>query len=440
MFWFVEEHISFVLCAACGCVVFVPEVCSNSGHVFHRKCTFEHCPPRTVLKNALDPQNRKACFSMLSFVLDLKRVVKSPAIVYSYIFESHSRENDKDRAQTISCAKCHCCGENAQFSYVKPFCRNCIGRIDKNKYCPVCLKTYDPEDYEVEMMCCDFCLRWVHLECDSSFSAFYHKKPGVIKYMCPLCIENAKRWRRLRADFRNSDKNAETCSTSLIQPKKLAEMKVICTYCGMGSASDIVGFLKPLNGTIPTQLAHTCCKNYKKKRCAKCGATGCSIKCWKCSSHFHLKCAEGLFRQDRSTPFCNDHFCVQALHPEYKAWNQENCKGPLCRKKHKAINMLSKDIVYKPLLFTKILFSESSVHRLKFDGKSFYIDEEPADVSRIRERLLLNVQSSDIFRVRSKEYQMYRKMLVKNRKHEELLKALLRIYTGKTRYVFESNA
>lgn len=434
MFWFEEEDISFVLCAACGCAVFVPEVCSSCRHIFHRTCISEHCPLCNVSINILRTQNIKTCSSELSYVFDLKRVVKSPATVYSYILESYARENARG-TQTKSCARCHCCGRNAQFSYRKMFCKDCVARIDKNEYCPVCFKIYDPEDYEVEMMCCDFCLRWVHLECDSSFSDFYHKKPSAMEYMCPLCTENSKRWERLRADFRNSNKSIEACITSLSQPGKLAIKKAVCIYCGEGSASDSIGFLKPLEGTIPTQLAHPCCRNYTKKRCVKCRTTGCSIKCWKCSSHFHLKCAEDLFRQDGNIPFCNAHFCVHALHPEYEVWRQESSERPLCKKKYKAMNMLSKDIVYKPLLFTKILFRESSMLRLEFDGNSFYIDGKPADTCRIRESLLFDVQNSDVFCVRSKEYQMYRKILAKNRKHEELLKALLRIYTGKTRYV-----
>lgn len=433
MFWFVEEHIPFVLCAACKCAVFVPETCSSCGNVFHSACISGRCPTCTVSGNTRHALHRRPCSSELSCVLDLKRVVKSPAAVYSYVLERYAGENGRDCAEAALCAKCHCCGENAEFSYGKPFCRVCMEKIDKNEYCPVCMKTYVSDDYEVEMMCCDFCLRWVHLECDSSFRAFYHK-PDAIEYMCPPCTENAERWARLRADFR-SCRDTALCGALPSQSEKPAAKKAVCTYCGEGSASDSIGFLKPLDGTVPTQLAHACCRDYTKKRCAKCRTTGCSIKCWRCSSHFHLKCAESLFRQDRNTPFCNAHFCVHALHPEYETWCQENSKRPFCRKKHRAVNMLSNDVVYRPLLFTRILFAEGSVFRLEFDGDSFYINGEQADVQRIRESLLLDVQKSDVFRVRSKEYRMYRKRLAKSRKHDELLRALLRIYTGRTRYV-----
>lgn len=434
MFWFVEDHISLILCTACGGAVFTPEMCSGCGLMFHRTCISGHCAS-CIAKQSLHTLYKKASFPKTAYVLDLKRAINSPAAVYRYVLGDCTRKDVPDETQALSCVKCHCCGESAPFFYKRPFCRGCIEKIDKNEYCPVCLKVYDPGDYEVKMMCCDFCLRWVHLECDSSFKALYHKKPSAVEYRCPPCTENAKRWARLREDFKSNEKAADICSISLDSSEKPVTKKVICTYCGEGSARDAIGFLKPLAGTIPTQLVHSYCGNYVNKKCVKCRAARSSIKCWGCSNYFHLKCAEGLFRQDKDIPFCNFHFYVRALHPEHATKCQGSSEEMPRGKKHKKINMLNKDVVYRPLLFTKILFASGSASLLVFDGKGFYIDGEPTDVGRIKENLLLDVQNNDIFRVKSREYQKYREVLLKNKRHEEVLRALLRIYSGKTKYI-----
>ncbi|KAL0265914.1 UNVERIFIED_CONTAM: hypothetical protein PYX00_011631 [Menopon gallinae] len=428
MLWFEEEHIPFMLCAACGCAVLTHETCDGCGLVFHQTCIAGRCVSCTASKKTSCVEYKGADALEILRVLDLKRAVKSPAALYRYALIRCARKNTSDSAQTASSVRCHCCGsDSAPFFYGKPFCRGCIAKIDRNEYCPVCMKAYDPDDYDTEMMCCDYCLRWVHLECDSSFKAQYHEEPDAAEYRCPPCAENARRWAALREDLA---RGAETCGIPLGPSQISRAKKAVCTYCGEGSARDTIGLLRPLAGTIPTQLAHPCCGDYRTKKCAKCRATGSTVKCWGCSSCFHLKCAEGLFRQDRDTPFCNVHFYVHALHPEHDAQRKGGGEEVTRGKRRRGISMLNKDVVYRPLLFTKIIFSGGAASLLVFDGKGFYIDGRQTDARSIKESLLLDVQHSDVFRVRSHEYQKYRRMLAKSKGHERVLRALLQVVPG----------
>jgi hypothetical protein len=45
-------------------------------------------------------------------------------------------------------------------------CCDACGRLFvKGNYCPVCLKVYRDSE-ATPMVCCDFCQRWVHCQCD----------------------------------------------------------------------------------------------------------------------------------------------------------------------------------------------------------------------------------------------------------------------------------
>ncbi|KAF9353232.1 PHD finger protein 10 [Mortierella sp. AD094] len=116
------------------------------------------------------------------------------------------------------CAMCHSCrgneapstkykhaianvgGSNKYPTYICTYCTNCHDNFSKGRFCPVCLRTYrgdggeDDSDAvgedENNMVCCDECNRWVHMDCDGELTEEKVEEMGKdesLKYTCPLC-------------------------------------------------------------------------------------------------------------------------------------------------------------------------------------------------------------------------------------------------------------
>ncbi|EDQ87394.1 uncharacterized protein MONBRDRAFT_27206 [Monosiga brevicollis MX1] len=69
-------------------------------------------------------------------------------------------------------------------------CFDCGLNKLRGNFCPVCGKTYRGDDYDVKMVGCDRCDRWLHAECDDIDEARYHLLtfvPSSMSYFCPDC-------------------------------------------------------------------------------------------------------------------------------------------------------------------------------------------------------------------------------------------------------------
>ncbi|KAG0305398.1 hypothetical protein BGZ98_004200 [Dissophora globulifera] len=77
---------------------------------------------------------------------------------------------------------------------------NCHENFSSGRFCPVCLRTYrgeggeeDSDDVgedENNMVCCDECERWVHMDCDGELTEEKVEEMGQdenLKYTCPPC-------------------------------------------------------------------------------------------------------------------------------------------------------------------------------------------------------------------------------------------------------------
>ncbi|KAF9428945.1 hypothetical protein BGZ94_000389 [Podila epigama] len=92
-------------------------------------------------------------------------------------------------------------------TFVCTYCTKCFDNFKKERFCPVCLRTYkgdnagneEEEEEEEEsgnedddnMVCCDECNRWVHMECDGQLTEAKVEEMGKdesLKYSCPLCL------------------------------------------------------------------------------------------------------------------------------------------------------------------------------------------------------------------------------------------------------------
>jgi hypothetical protein len=62
-------------------------------------------------------------------------------------------------------------------------------RVQKRKYCGVCMKVWFPEDED--MVCCDHCNLWIHAECDPEGQAAVQVRScccvAVLRCAVPLC-------------------------------------------------------------------------------------------------------------------------------------------------------------------------------------------------------------------------------------------------------------
>ena len=68
-------------------------------------------------------------------------------------------------------------------------CSECATAVGLGLLCPVCHATYDADDYDVDMMFCEACEAWIHVECDAISPEAYHgpfAEDGV-EYLCPGC-------------------------------------------------------------------------------------------------------------------------------------------------------------------------------------------------------------------------------------------------------------
>ncbi|KAF9572411.1 hypothetical protein BGW38_008528, partial [Lunasporangiospora selenospora] len=84
-------------------------------------------------------------------------------------------------------------------TYICTYCSNCHENFCKDRFCPVCLRTYrgesgeegtDSDSDDNNMVCCDECNRWVHMECDGELTPEKVEEMGTdesLKYTCPLC-------------------------------------------------------------------------------------------------------------------------------------------------------------------------------------------------------------------------------------------------------------
>lgn len=78
----------------------------------------------------------------------------------------------------------------------------CFDNFNKDRFCPVCLRTYRGDTGDEEsgdeddnnMVCCDECNRWVHMECDGQLTEAKVEEMGKdesLKYTCPVCLNRA---------------------------------------------------------------------------------------------------------------------------------------------------------------------------------------------------------------------------------------------------------
>lgn len=136
-----------------------------------------------------------------------------------------------------SCLKCKSCGTTNVTKFIGnlPMCSNCFRLRQKGNFCPLCQKCYENNDYDVKMMECGDCRRWVHSKCEGLTEEQYNLLsvlPEHIEFICKKCSPGnsvANVWREsVEAEFKTSllsvikllSKSRHACVLLRLSPRK----------------------------------------------------------------------------------------------------------------------------------------------------------------------------------------------------------------------------
>ncbi|KAG5680675.1 hypothetical protein PVAND_010169 [Polypedilum vanderplanki] len=136
-----------------------------------------------------------------------------------------------------SCLKCKSCGTTNVTKFIGnlAMCSNCFRLRRKGNYCPLCQKCYENNDYDVKMMECGDCKRWVHSKCEGLTDEQYNLLsvlPEHIEFICKKCSPNnssSNIWREsVESEFKTSllsvikllSKSRHACALLRLSPRK----------------------------------------------------------------------------------------------------------------------------------------------------------------------------------------------------------------------------
>lgn len=178
-----------------------------------------------------------------------------------------------------------------KFYYSEPIITKRNDKIIFNK-CPICNEEYDIDDYDIEMVQCDLCYRWIHLECDKSLKMNDYNELENKEYLCERCLE----WNK---NVEKMNLNSDCGYKCHICKESFRNEKVFNSY------SDMV-----LYNLIPTLYIHKGCYNETLGQCSICYEENAGLECLYCKSgqKYHLKCSLGvLLVSDLDFPICMNH-------------------------------------------------------------------------------------------------------------------------------------
>lgn len=376
MYWRSKANYEHILCSDCECVIIAPNTC--------RKCYMSHhdlckCPAKSH-----------------GYIFDVERYLNEKKILKIADFKEKYFHEIRVPPQK----KCHVCKRPAQEFYGKCFCKKCFKRVKKNQFCPVCMVTYSSKDYDVDMMACDFCLRWLHYDCDPKTKQL---KPDKDDYKCVLCYENDKNFIRLKRELAKDrfifGINGPSRDTS-------------CIHCKKPTCDSKIFSIRPV-GDYGHE--HLICNDYSDKKCAICDKDNPTVSCHKCEDVFHVDCSDGVFRQGTTHPTCNYHFKMNFR----------------CKKKEEKSKpcdfLLNGDVIYGKNLLRKNFVFDGQVFVLEINSNGFFCNGKRVNLTRFKAITSINIKGVDIFRFESKQFKFFRKTFKKNKVFLCIVKKAMKI-------------
>lgn len=136
------------------------------------------------------------------------------------------------------CLKCKSCGTTTVTKFVGnlPMCTPCFKLRQRGNFCPLCQKCYEQNDFDLKMMECGECEKWVHSRCEGLTDEQYNMLallPESIEFFCRKCSrKNASLsdvWREaVAAEFKAGllsvvkllSKSRQACALLRLSPRK----------------------------------------------------------------------------------------------------------------------------------------------------------------------------------------------------------------------------
>lgn len=137
-----------------------------------------------------------------------------------------------------SCLKCKSCGTCNVTKFVGnlPMCTACFKLRQRGNFCPLCQKCYEENDFDLKMMECGDCEKWVHAKCEMLTDEQYNMLsllPESIEFFCRRCTRKngnlSDVWREaVSAEFRAGllsvvkllSKSRQACALLRLSPRK----------------------------------------------------------------------------------------------------------------------------------------------------------------------------------------------------------------------------
>ncbi|XP_053697110.1 histone-lysine N-methyltransferase trithorax [Sabethes cyaneus] len=151
-----------------------------------------------------------------------------------------------------ACLKCKSCSTTNVTKFIGnlPMCTPCFRLRQKGNFCPLCQRCYEDNDFDLKMMECGDCKRWVHAKCEGLTDEQYNMLsalPENIEFICKKCgknNENGNVWRdAVAAEFKAGlfsvvkllSKSRQACALLKLSPRKKTSN---CT-CSVSSGKSI---------------------------------------------------------------------------------------------------------------------------------------------------------------------------------------------------------
>ncbi|XP_062713018.1 histone-lysine N-methyltransferase trithorax isoform X2 [Aedes albopictus] len=169
-----------------------------------------------------------------------------------------------------ACLKCKSCSTTNVTKFIGnlPMCTPCFRLRQKGNFCPLCQRCYEDNDFDLKMMECGDCKRWVHAKCEGLTDEQYNMLsalPENIEFICKKCGKNnecANVWRdAVAAEFKAGllsvvkllSKSRQACALLKLSPRKKTNN---CT-CSISTGKSIsfYGFGNKDEGNMITKKA-----------------------------------------------------------------------------------------------------------------------------------------------------------------------------------------
>ncbi|XP_055614538.1 histone-lysine N-methyltransferase trithorax, partial [Uranotaenia lowii] len=154
-----------------------------------------------------------------------------------------------------ACLKCKSCSTTNVTKFIGnlPMCTPCFRLRQKGNFCPLCQRCYEDNDFDLKMMECGDCQRWVHAKCEGLTDEQYNMLsalPENIEFICKKCGKNndtANVWRdAVAAEFKagllsvvkSLSKSRQACALLKLSPRK----KTSNCSCSISSGKSITFF------------------------------------------------------------------------------------------------------------------------------------------------------------------------------------------------------